>query len=96
MEKGPSVIATSYKHLFDLIEDETPIVLKSVCEALRLCLPTMLYSTMYYQGKSRPPAQLHIFSVLMMFYCCNRPCPEFHKLFHCIQNEITVKLLQSM
>ena len=51
VEPGPSVISISYEHLFDLIEDETPIVMKSVCEALRLCLPTMLYSTMYNLGE---------------------------------------------
>lgn len=48
------LLSASYKHLFRLIDDQTPIVLKSVCEALRLCLPAMVYSTMYDLGKCTP------------------------------------------
>lgn len=45
------MVAASYKHLLDFIDDHTPVVLKSVCEALRLCLPMLLLSTQPTRGE---------------------------------------------
>jgi hypothetical protein len=39
------VVSLAYVQLLDFISDHTPTVLKSVCEALRLCLPALLLST---------------------------------------------------
>ena len=44
------IVSVSFENLFNLISDETPVVLKSVCEALQLCLPSMVHSTMYNKG----------------------------------------------
>ena len=49
-DKESGIVSSSFKLLFLLIDDETPIVLKSVCEALQLCLPSMVHSTMYDKG----------------------------------------------
>lgn len=45
-----SVVSGAYECLLDFISDHTPIVLKSVCEALRICLPVLLVSTQPTKG----------------------------------------------
>ncbi len=46
-----SVTTIAYEYLLDFIGDHTPTVLKSVCEALRLCLPLVLVSSQPTRGE---------------------------------------------
>lgn len=47
-----SVTSVAYEYLVEFINDRTPIVLKSVCEALRLCLPALSLSTQPTRGNN--------------------------------------------
>ena len=48
--KCGSMVSTAYDCLVEFINDETPIVLKSVCEAMRVCLPLLLSSSQPTRG----------------------------------------------
>lgn len=49
MESDP-IVSIAYNYLFELIHDSTPVVLKSICEAMRLCLPMLLLSSQPARG----------------------------------------------
>lgn len=70
------MVSGAYECLLDFISDHTPIVLKSVCEALRICLPVLLVSTQPTKGMgiTLVVASKATLSLLYMYYtiafCC--------------------------
>lgn len=47
-----AIVSAAYDYLVEFVSDGTPIVLKSVCEAMRVCLPVVLLSTQPTRGKN--------------------------------------------
>lgn len=63
------VVSSAYDYLVEFIHDSAPIVLKSVCEAMKLCLPMLLMSTQPIKGKKQVRNNKFFIVLCSIEYC---------------------------
>ena len=44
------MLSSACDYLFSMLDDDTPVVIKAVCEALQICLPTLVGTSEHSRG----------------------------------------------